>query len=77
MIQGPCPFKFQTLYKMHKICIYKNSIKNTQRDINLKQCSRKQPLLYGTHCPDLNHIPMKLLEDIPNGYSMYKNVWKK
>ena len=49
---------------MHKICIYKISIKNNQRDITRKQNNRKQPLLYLTCRPDLIHIPIKLHEDI-------------
>ena len=36
-----------------------------------------QSFLCATHCHDLIHITIKLHEAIPNGYEVYKNVWKK
>ena len=51
---------------MHKLCIYKISIQNNQRDITLKETNWKQPLLHKTCGPDLIHIPIKLHEHIPN-----------
>ena len=36
--------------------------------ITLKQRNENQPLLYVTHHLDLTLIPLKLHEDIPNGY---------
>ena len=32
--------------------------------------SGEQSFLYATHRPDLIHIPIKLHEDIPNGYGV-------
>ena len=40
----------------------------SKRGITLKQRNGKQPLLYMTHCSDLILIPIKLHEDILNGY---------
>ena len=42
--------------------------KNNQRGITWKIRKREQSFLYATHCRDLIHIPVKLHEDIPNGY---------
>ena len=48
---------------MHKICIYKISIKkNNQRDTTLRESNQKQPLLYATSCPDLIHIPKSCMK---------------
>ena len=42
---------------------------------NLETRKGEQSFLCATCCPDLIHIPVKLLEDIH--YGEYKNVWKK
>ena len=42
--------------------------KMNQKDITWKIRMGEQSFLCMTHCPDLIHIPIKLHEDIPNGY---------
>ena len=42
--------------------------KNKQKDITLIESKQKLPLLYATCRPDLIHIPIKMHENIPNGY---------
>ena len=45
-----------------------NIFYNNQRGITLKLRNGEQPFLNATHCYDLIFIPLKLHEDIPNGY---------
>ena len=42
--------------------------KNNQRGITWKIRKREQSFLCVTHHYDLIHVPIKLNEDIPNGY---------